>query len=473
VSRRVTAIVLAAGAGSRFGGDKLLANLEGRPILGRVLDALEMAGIEDTIVVIPPGDSLEAALAGSEARPVVNPDPRRGLSSSLQVGWAAAMTAAPSPDLVIVALGDQPLLDPAVITALLQAPADPDRPVVEALHADGSRNPVRLEPAAAPVVAQAHGDRGLGPLLDANPGLVRTIHFATPNPDVDRRADLAALVEAAWRERVEANGVQVERFREVPDGRDFYAKTSKTFVADPDRAGDAVLDALISLSHPDDTWLDVGAGAGRYALPIARRVRGVLAVDPSPGMLGALRTGAADHGIPNVRTYEGRWPADDALRTAIGPDPVADVALIAHVSYDIAAIGPFVDALERAARRLCVAVLMQENPAAVAAPFWPPVHGEARIPLPALGRFVELLEARGARPVTTRLIGERRHWADREELLTFLRRQLWTVSGSAADQRLGATLERLSVTLEDGTVTLPSAPVIDLGIVTWMPSESR
>ena len=43
---RVTAVVLAAGAGSRFGGGKLLASLEGRPVLQHVLDRLAEAGVE-------------------------------------------------------------------------------------------------------------------------------------------------------------------------------------------------------------------------------------------------------------------------------------------------------------------------------------------------------------------------------------------------------------------------------------------
>jgi hypothetical protein len=52
VAGRVTAIVLAAGAGRRFGGGKLLARLDGRPILQHVLDALAAAGIDDPVVVL-------------------------------------------------------------------------------------------------------------------------------------------------------------------------------------------------------------------------------------------------------------------------------------------------------------------------------------------------------------------------------------------------------------------------------------
>ena len=134
--------------------------------------------------------------------------------------------------------------------------------------------------------------------------------------------------------------------------------------------------------QPGETWLDIGAGAGRYALPIARVLAPsggrVIAVDPSSGMLGALAEIAAEHGIENVESVQGRWPE---VAPQVGR---ADVALIAHVSYDIAAIGPFLDAMEAAARRRGVAVLMERQPSSIADVCWPPVWGEARISLPAL-----------------------------------------------------------------------------------------
>ena len=470
---RAIAIVLAAGAGTRFGGGKLLASLEGRPLLRHVLDALAVGGIVDPVVVTSPDGELERGLEWGRSRRIVNPDPGRGLSSSLQVGWAAAMAAEPHPDCVIVVLGDQPLLDPAVIRALLDAPPDASRPIVVARHADGARNPVRLEPSAAPLVAAAVGDRGLGPLLDAHPELIRFLDVPALNPDIDVPGDLVAALETRWADRVKANADQVERFREAPDGRDFYATVSRTFIADPARDDDLVLDALLAIARPGDTWLDVGAGAGRYALPIARHVREVIAVDPSSSMLAALDAGATAHGIGNIQAIAGRWPADSALRSAIGPDPVADVVLISHVGYDIAAIEPFLEALERSARRTCVAVLMDQSPASVAAPFWPLVHGEDRVPLPALPQLVELLDARRVGHDVIRVTGERRRWADREEIEAFLRRQLWTRPGSPADGRLLMAIERLAAEAPDGGLTLPAGPQLDIGIVTWAPPESR
>ncbi len=469
-SPRPAAIVLAAGAGSRFGGAKLTARLLGKPVLQHVLDALSDAGVDDPIVVVAPGDpDPDERIRWGRARRTPNPDPSRGLSSSLQVGWDAVMSADPGPDRVLVVLGDQPTVPAELHRRLLDAPLDADRPIVVARHRDGTPNPVRLEPSASPVVDEATGDRGLGPLLERHASLVREVAVDASNPDVDRRPDLEALVAADWAAAVRANADQVERFRAAPDGPDFYAPVTNMFVADPARRDDPVVEALLAIAESGDTWLDIGAGAGRYALPLARAVSAVIAIDPSQAMLAALERGAAEADIANVRAIVGRWPADGDLRSTLGPDPVAEVAFIAHVSYDVEAIVPFLDAMEAAARRRCVAVLMVASPAAVAAPFWPRVHGESRIGLPALPQFLELLEARGTDAKVTMIDAERRRWPARDDLLAFLRRQLWTVPGTAADERLIAAMGSLAIAASDGSILVADAEPLAVGIVSWAP----
>ena len=69
--------------------------------------------------------------------------------------------------------------------------------------------------------------------------------------------------------------------------------------------------------------------------------------------------------------------------------------------------------MEAAARRLCVAVLMERQPSSIADVCWPPVHGEARVALPALPEFVELLRAMGRDPAIERLEREPRRFDDR------------------------------------------------------------
>ena len=470
----VSAVVLAAGSASRFGGAKLLARLAGRPVLQHVLDALADGGADDVVVVLGADGGaaeIEASIHWRAERRVRNPDPARGLASSLHVGLAAVPPDAAG---ALVALGDQPGLQPAVVRALLAAPFDADRPVVVPRYAgDDARNPVRLERAAFTLVDHATGDRGLGPVLAARPELVREIPVEGTNPDVDRPEDLVTAAAAVWAGRVRSDREQVERFREVPDGRDFYAPVRSIFRADPDRTDEPVLDALRAMVAPGETWLDIGAGAGRYALPLARLAGRVIALDPSESMLDALREDAAEHGIDNVETVHGRWPPDAStpeLGAALGPFPCADVALIAHVGYDVEAIVPFVEAMEAATRRLCVAVLMERQPGSLAAPLWPPVHGEERVILPGLHELVELLRLRGRAPSVEMHRREPRQFDSRDALLGLIRRQLWVAEGSAADERLQAALDELIVE-ESGGVRLGVDGVGAVGIVSWMVSR--
>lgn len=278
-------------------------------------------------------------------------------------------------------------------------------------------------------------------------------------PDPLRLTESEAL--AAWAARVRADGDQVARLREAPESTDFYAPVAARFRADPHRTDEPVLDILRGLVQPGETWLDIGAGGGRYALPIALLAKEVIAVEPSGGMADVLREGMAAEGIANIRIVATRWPAAVAVE--------ADCSLVANVGNDIADIGPFLDAMEAATRRLCVAVMPAAPPASFAYPFWPPIHGEERKPLPALPEFLALLLARGklfevrlsSRPAMA--------YPDFETALGFLRQQLFIEPGGAKDQllqRLAA--ERLAT--YDGKVALSPKPV-PVAVVTWEPRQ--
>ena len=111
----------------------------------------------------------------------------------------------------------------------------------------------------------------------------------------------------------EANNAQVDRHREVPDGTDFYAPVTGLFRADPTRTDEPVLVELLRSVQPGETWLDIGAGAGRYALPLARDLaRSGGSVDGGRPVARACSTPCArppaEHAIANVRIVEGRWP---------------------------------------------------------------------------------------------------------------------------------------------------------------------
>lgn len=459
------ALVMAAGSGTRFGGGKLLASLAGRPLLQHVLDRAAEAGLSAAIVVLGrDADAVERAIAWRTETRIRNPDPDRGLASSLRLGMASLD---PAVEGVVILLADQPLVAAATIRALIEASPDPARPiVVPAYSAARGRNPVLLRRAAFHLVEATDGDRGFGPVIEAHPELVHEIAIEGDNPDVDTPDDLVQVLAAAWGDRVRANRDQVERIREVPDGTDFYAPVQGLFRADPTRIDDPVLHELLEQLRPGETWLDVGAGAGRFALPIARALDdsggSVIALDPSASMLESLREIADDYDIENVTAVHARWP------TASPSDYESDVALIAHVGYDIEAIGPFVDALEVATRRRCIAVMMVRQPSSIADVCWPPVHGESRVPLPALADFVELLEARGTHPDVTMLHRAPRRFESRDMLAGFLRRQLWIAETGDKERRFQDALDALVVEEADG-FGLAGQQSLPVGVVTWSP----
>jgi molybdenum cofactor cytidylyltransferase len=202
---RVTGLVLAAGAGTRFGGGKVRALLDGRPLVAHVLDAARSAGLGRLVLVLG-RDAVDVLGAVREADGstldgvlvALNAAPERGLATSLRLGLAAA-TAHPVPDAVAVLLGDQPIVRADVIRALVDAAgAAPSGTiaVVPAYADDAAPNPALLLPPAWLLAASAHGDRGVGALLAARPERVVRVSVAGTNPDVDTRADLAALEES-------------------------------------------------------------------------------------------------------------------------------------------------------------------------------------------------------------------------------------------------------------------------------------
>jgi SAM-dependent methyltransferase len=294
------------------------------------------------------------------------------------------------------------------------------------------------------------------------PRTLPTVDLPTPvQPDALRPTASDAL--GAWAARVRADREQVERLQEVTNPADFYSPVASRFRVDPRRTDDPVLPVLRELARPTDTWLDIGAGGGRYALPLALEVREVIAVDPSHGMLSVLRDGMREHGIDNIRVIEGRWP----LELPGTGESHLDVALMAHIGYDIEPIGPFLDALERSATRACVAVLGEGAMTTAATLFWKPVYGEPRVPLPALPEFLALLIARGRLP-EVRLVDRVPPTFDTwEDLLFMARRQLWVREGSDRDRVLVGLL-RDQATERAGRWSIDTS-VTRIGVVVWVP----
>lgn len=135
-----TAIVPAAGRAERFGGGKLLADIRGEPLLQHTLRSLLDGGVERAVVVVAPGAVFSgvALMADSRVVAIENPDPSRGMFSSIQTAFAYTPG---SPMLVLPA--DMPFLRPETVQAVLDAGRRETRVVIP-LHRGRRGHPIAI-----------------------------------------------------------------------------------------------------------------------------------------------------------------------------------------------------------------------------------------------------------------------------------------------------------------------------------------
>jgi CTP:molybdopterin cytidylyltransferase MocA len=187
----VSAIVLAAGGGSRFGGGKLLARLEGQPLIEAVLDNLRDAPVDEVIVVVgADAQRLREVCERHGVRIVENKGWERGQSTSVLAGLKACGREA-----AVVLLGDQPLVGAGAVERLVAAFANGAR-VAVATYGGMRRNPVLFSREVWPLLeAELAGDEGARSVLRRHPELVVEVPCeGVGDPaDVDTREDLRRL----------------------------------------------------------------------------------------------------------------------------------------------------------------------------------------------------------------------------------------------------------------------------------------
>ncbi len=187
------AIVLAAGRGARFGGGKLLAPLNGRPLIAGALDAAMAASVRSVFVAIGDDAALREAITREARKLVLVPvaDPAEGMGASLRTAAAEVPDDTAG---VFVFLGDMPAIDPATPASLAKALDGPDRIVAPTF--EGRRgHPVLFGASWLPALRTLSGDEGARAILAKAGERLVTVPVQDPGVllDVDRPEDLARL----------------------------------------------------------------------------------------------------------------------------------------------------------------------------------------------------------------------------------------------------------------------------------------
>lgn len=180
------------------------------------------------------------------------------------------------------------------------------------------------------------------------------------------------------------------------------------------------LDELLALVDAETTVLDVGAGWGRFAIPLAGAARAVTAVEPSAALRGLLSENAAAAGIAGerLRVVAADWEAATV--------PPADLVLCANVLMPLAELGPFVRKLDAHTLRRCVIILRATAMDAPLAELWRVIHD---VPYPRETTHLDALAAIDALriPAQLALLPSGSIWSFEtpERAAQFARERLW------------------------------------------------
>ena len=185
--------MLAAGAGSRFGGGKLLAPFGQRTLIEATLFGLREAPVDETIVVV--GSDAKGLRGICESYGVLiaeNPDWAEGLATSVKRGLAAC---SPDARAAVVVLADQPLVGAKAVERLVRA-HEGGATVAVATYVGKRRNPALFAREVWPTLEEElSGDEGARGFLNRHPELVTEVpcdEVADPT-DVDTVEDLRRL----------------------------------------------------------------------------------------------------------------------------------------------------------------------------------------------------------------------------------------------------------------------------------------
>ena len=187
----IFAVVLAAGASTRFGRTKQLEQFEGVSLAaGAMRKAESVCGAQSVLVTGKDWQKVADTCAPLAGYFVINTDYEQGLASSIACG---VRSVAESADAILLMLADLPLVTTEHLTNLIDAWAESPQKIVASAFEDTLGPPIVFPKADFDALMQLSGDRGARPIIDANKGRVQAIPCEEAAFDIDRPEDLAGI----------------------------------------------------------------------------------------------------------------------------------------------------------------------------------------------------------------------------------------------------------------------------------------
>jgi len=187
--QRVAAIVLAAGASTRYGQPKQLLPVGAKTMLQHVVDVVLASPVDQTIVVLGHrAGEMGAILKDTPADIVTNEEWEAGLSTSVQAGLRAAR---PDIQAALFVLADQPAITPEIVTTLLQRYRETGAPIVVPTSQGKRGNPALFDRSLFAELMKVRDDQGGRQFIDRDSDRVQRVEVGSEAVliDVDTEED--------------------------------------------------------------------------------------------------------------------------------------------------------------------------------------------------------------------------------------------------------------------------------------------
>ena len=272
---------------------------------------------------------------------------------------------------------------------------------------------------------------------------------------------------ARWRQLVQGRQGQTQRIRRrqgnaAGSSWDLQAGGFRDGLKQRKAETRQVLEIIQASCTPQSTVLDIGAGVGRYAIPLAGRVRQVFAVEPSEIMGRFLLEDAEAEGVTNLTVIPNSWE-----KAEVEP---CDLVLCSHVLYFLPDIHSFLQWVQRHASAFCFVVVRKAPRDPGLRALWQLVHQEPRLPEPGLLELYhslhQVLGICANVQVLSGTVGSPLELFNSEEDAMVELRRLLVLKEGSPKERMALDYLRERMVQVDGRYTLPG-PAVGNAMVWW------
>lgn len=193
------AVLPGAGASRRMGRPKLLLPYRDGTLVGAVVEALRGGGVSTIVLVTSPEDEdLRAWAREAGVMTAVNPDPQRGMLSSIREGIAALGRTG---EILLVSPADLPALRSETVAALVQRMEETGAPLAVPVYQGKRGHPLAIAPALIPEIDTLDPDVGLKQLRDRHEALLLEMEVEDPGvvEDVDTPEEYEKIANGSTR----------------------------------------------------------------------------------------------------------------------------------------------------------------------------------------------------------------------------------------------------------------------------------